>query len=109
MHPNEAVNYGASVQATILTDQINHDIRDLMLWDVTTLSIGVRIANDEIILVVPRNTTIPTKKEKVFATHYDYQTSLSFPVYEGERRRASDNIMLDRFVLSGYFEGLPED
>ncbi|XP_073122036.1 heat shock cognate 70 kDa protein-like [Henckelia pumila] len=96
-----AVAYGAAVQAAILTGQRNHKIQDLVLWDVTPLSLGVSTREDEMSLVVPRNTTVPTKMVKIFTTLYDDQTSVLFPVYEGERPRSSDNILLGEFVLSG--------
>ncbi|XP_073128475.1 heat shock cognate 70 kDa protein-like [Henckelia pumila] len=100
IHPDEAIAYGAAVQAANLTGQGNPEIQDLVLWDVTPLSLGIREINDSMSVVVPRNTTIPTKKEQGFTTTCDDQTSVTFQVYEGERPKASDNILLDKFVLS---------
>ncbi|XP_073021559.1 heat shock cognate 70 kDa protein-like [Primulina eburnea] len=101
IHPDEAVAHGAAIQAAILTGQGTVEIRNLVLWDVTPLSLGVRVDGVKMSVVVPRNTTIPTRKEKMFTTGDDNQTSVAFPLYEGERPRASDNILLGRFVLSG--------
>lgn len=111
IHPDEAVAYGAAVQAAILSGQGNSEIEDLILWDVTPLSLGVRIREDEMYIVIPRNTTIPTKKQKWFTTYEDDLTSDTFEVYEGERPRASDNVLLGSFVLSGFApapRGVPE-
>ncbi|KZV07108.1 heat shock cognate 70 kDa protein 2-like, partial [Dorcoceras hygrometricum] len=100
IHPDEAVACGAAAQAAILTGKDNHEIRDLTWWDVTPLSLGVCVNEDEMSVVVPKNTTIPAKKEKEFMTRRDDQTSIRFALYEGERPRASDNIELAEFVLS---------
>ncbi|XP_073128283.1 heat shock cognate 70 kDa protein-like [Henckelia pumila] len=101
IHPDEAVAYGAAVQAAILTGRGNHEIQDLVLWDVTPLSLGICVNDDEMSVIVPRNTTIPTTKENEFSTHDDDQTSVKIKVYEGERPRTSDNLLLGTFVLSG--------
>ncbi|KZV13923.1 heat shock cognate 70 kDa protein 2-like, partial [Dorcoceras hygrometricum] len=101
IHPDEDVAYGAAVQAAILNGHGSHEIQNLVLWDVTPLSLGVLIKEDEMFVVVPRNTTIPTKKEHEFTTRYDNQTSVCFQVHEGERPKASDNILLGEFTLSG--------
>ncbi|XP_059628160.1 heat shock cognate 70 kDa protein-like [Cornus florida] len=97
MHPDEAVAYGAAVQAAILSGEY----QELSLLDVTPLSLGMQIVGGVMALVVPRNTTIPTKKEKVFTTSADNHSSILFEVYEGERTRTSDNNLLGKFVLSG--------
>ncbi|XP_073127728.1 heat shock cognate 70 kDa protein-like [Henckelia pumila] len=101
IHPDEAVAFGAAVQAAILTGQGNHKIQDLVLCDVTPLSLGLGTRGDKITLVVPRNTAFPTKNKVETVTILDDQTSAQFPVYEGERPRRSDNILLGTFVLSG--------
>ncbi|XP_075484915.1 heat shock cognate 70 kDa protein-like [Primulina tabacum] len=101
IHPDEAVAYGAAVQAANLTGQGNQEIQDLVVWDVTPLSLGVGVTDDEMSIVVPRNTTVPSKTEKRFTTRSDNETAVTFSVYEGERARASDNILLGKFVLSG--------
>ncbi|XP_073121673.1 heat shock cognate 70 kDa protein-like [Henckelia pumila] len=102
IHPDEAVAYGAAVQAAILTGQGNHEIQDLVLCNVTPLSLGVCVGEDEMFVIIPRNTTIPTKKIEWFTTSHDDLTRETVKVYEGERSRASDNILLGAFVLSGF-------
>ncbi|XP_073306712.1 heat shock cognate 70 kDa protein-like [Primulina huaijiensis] len=102
VHPDEAVAYGAAIQAAILTGQGTLEIRNLVLQDVTPLSLGIEQNDGEMSVVVPRNTTIPTRKEKWgLTTRSDYQTIVRFPVYEGERPRTGDNIFLGEFALSG--------
>ncbi|XP_073019499.1 heat shock 70 kDa protein 18-like [Primulina eburnea] len=101
IHPDEAVAYGAAVQAAVLTGHGNYEIKDLELWDVTPLSLGLCLVHDKMLVVVPRNTTVPTKKKTQVTTHYDDQTDGNLQVYEGERPRTSDNILLGSFVLSG--------
>ncbi|XP_073131683.1 heat shock cognate 70 kDa protein-like [Henckelia pumila] len=91
IHPDEAVACGAAVQAAILTEQGSDKIQNLILYDVTSLSLGVGVAVDEMSVVVGRNTTFPTKKEASYFTSCDDQTSMLFKVYEGERPRVSDN------------------
>ncbi|GJN31056.1 hypothetical protein PR202_gb19410 [Eleusine coracana subsp. coracana] len=101
--PDEAVAYGAAVQASILSGA-NNDKRtiEMVLHDVTPLSLGVEINNDYTMsVVIPRNTTIPTKMTKNFTTLYDNQTSVHFPVFEGESASTKDNNLLGKFVLSG--------
>ncbi|XP_073128477.1 heat shock cognate 70 kDa protein-like [Henckelia pumila] len=100
IHPDEAVAYGAAVQAAILTGRGNQEIQELVLWDVTPLSLGVSANGGEMCVIVPRNTTIPTKKERGLTTLYDNQTSVLLSVYEGERPRVSDNFLLGKFCLS---------
>ncbi|XP_073021219.1 heat shock cognate 70 kDa protein-like [Primulina eburnea] len=102
IHPDEAVAFGAAIQAAILTGQGTFDIRDLVLQNVTPLSLGIQTNDGEMGVVVPRNTTIPTRKEKWgWTTRFDNQTTARFSVYEGERPRTGDNILLGQFVLSG--------
>ncbi|XP_073126891.1 heat shock cognate 70 kDa protein-like isoform X1 [Henckelia pumila] len=101
VNPDEAVAYGAAVQAANLAGQGCDEIRDLVLWDVTPLSLGEAIVGDEMSVVVPKNTKIPTKKERNYITCRDNQTTVPIEVHEGERPRASDNILLGKFYLSG--------
>ncbi|TVU47545.1 hypothetical protein EJB05_07150 [Eragrostis curvula] len=103
INPDEAVAYGAAIQASILSGE-THDGRlvDMLLRDVTPLSLGIETEEDYIMsVVIPRNTTIPTKKTKNFTTIYDNQLVVNFPVYEGESEWTKDNNLLGKFKLSG--------
>ncbi|KAM7260279.1 hypothetical protein ACFE04_016020 [Oxalis oulophora] len=101
INPDEAVAYGAAVLAATLSGKVNKKLQDLLLVDVTPLSLGVAITGDIMSVVIPRNTTIPTIKKKKYTTVYDYQTSVTIKVYEGERSIASENNYLGEFVLQG--------
>ncbi|KAJ1688534.1 hypothetical protein LUZ63_019924 [Rhynchospora breviuscula] len=101
INPDEAVAYGATVQAAKLTGQGSREVQDLVLLDVTPLSLGIHITGRVMSVVVLRNTTIPTKQEKVFTTQYDNQTNIRFAVFEGERAQTKDNYLLGEFTLSG--------
>ncbi|KAE9406390.1 heat shock protein 70 [Gymnopus androsaceus JB14] len=101
INPDEAVAYGAAVQAAVLTGQTSEQTKDLLLLDVAPLSLGVAMQGDVFGIVVPRNTPIPTNKSRVFTTVEDNQTTVTFPVYEGERTQCRDNRLLGEFELNG--------
>ncbi|MHA2342880.1 MAG: molecular chaperone DnaK [Candidatus Hodarchaeales archaeon] len=97
LNPDECVALGAAIQAAILTG----DVKDVLLLDVTPLSLGIETLGHVFTPLIDRNTTIPTHKEQIFSTAADNQPSVEIHVLQGERKMAADNITLGRFQLVG--------
>ncbi|XP_030966704.1 heat shock cognate 70 kDa protein 2-like isoform X2 [Quercus lobata] len=101
INPDEAVAYGCAVQAAILNGEGNTRVEKILCLDVTPLSLGLETSGDVMTVLIPRNTTIPTKKEEDFSTKSDEQKSVNIQVYEGEHAKTSGNNLLGKFELSG--------
>jgi molecular chaperone DnaK len=107
VNPDEVVALGAAVQAGVLSGEV----KDMLLLDVTPLSLGIETLGGVMTALIPRNTTIPTKKSEVFSTAADNQTSVEVKVYQGERPMAGDNRLLGKFGLEGILpspRGIPQ-
>lgn len=107
VNPDEVVAVGAAIQAGVLAG----DVQDVLLLDVTPLSLGVETLGGLMTTLIPRNTTIPVKKSEIFSTAEDNQTSVDVHVLQGERSKAADNMTLGRFRLEGIVpaaRGIPQ-
>merc|ERR1719321_434348 len=101
INPDEAVAYGAAVQAAIVSGNGSEEVQNMLLLDVAPLSLGIEMSGGMMQKLIERNSTIPTNKSQDFTTFEDYQDYVDIQVYEGERAMVKDNNYLGKFTLKG--------
>ncbi|XP_071714946.1 heat shock cognate 70 kDa protein-like [Rutidosis leptorrhynchoides] len=101
VNPDEAVGYGAAVLAAKLSGTGNKSVQNMVLLDVTPLSLGIETKGTKFDVVIPRNTPIPRSNAKNYVTSYDNQTAITIEVYQGERSKSTDNHFLGKFIIDG--------
>merc|ERR1711871_1180863 len=101
INPDEAVAYGAAVQGGILSGEGGDETKDILLLDVTPLTLGIGLVGGQFGKIIERNTVIPTKKAQIYSTTHDNQSTVAIEVYQGERAQVKQNVMLGKFDLTG--------
>ncbi len=101
INPDEAVAYGAAYQAAILNDNEENGIEKLVLLDVTPLSLGVELVDGSMSVIIKRNSMIPFRNKQIYNTAYEYQKFIPISIYQGERKKASENHLLGEFIIEG--------
>ena len=101
INPDEAVAYGAAYQAAMLNDNEENGIEKLVLLDVTPLSLGVELVDGSMSVIVKRNSLIPLRNKQIYNTAYEYQKFIPISIYQGERKKASENHLLGEFIIEG--------